>query len=134
MAVVTNKKKKVIKKTTKVTKVSAKNPKDIEAGKDFSNRTYLTPEHKERATKLMYERDIAQKSLQITEQEVRNLMLEIRLMQEVNLVSAQNNQQTKDAAYKAIDDQVKAFLTELRKLYGINGDLKFNPASGKLFR
>lgn len=109
-------------------------PNDIEAGVKFKDRTYLTPDHRARALQLMHDRDLAQKSMQISEQEVRNMVLEIKIMQDINLRNAKEHLESKSASYVAVDKQVKEFLDDLKDMYGINGDLRFNPASGKIVK
>jgi hypothetical protein len=133
-------KKKAAKKVVAKAKPESKpqvdpNTKDIEAGIEASKRNFLTPSDRDKAVRLLYERSLAEKNTHIKEQEVRNIKLELRLMEEVNLANAEQQLERDHAAYQGANTKVREFMDTLKEKYGVSTqDLKFNPASGKIIR
>ncbi len=128
-----NVKKVVSKKETKPAVVEDSN--DVEAGIDFEKRHFMTPTDRDKAVRLMYERELANKNMIIGEQQVVNIKLEIKIKEGVNLVNAEQKQAVADFNYKSADVKVKEFMDSIREKYNITTqEVKFNPASGKIIR
>lgn len=129
-------KKKVVKNVTKVEEV--KNLDDIKevvpVREHNVSHDFLSTEHLNQARTFSYEQTIAEQKMQILDQQVRNIMLEIKYAQDVTLRAAKLEQERAQAAYKGESEKINSFMKTLKQIYKIEGNLQFNPASGKIIR